>query len=85
MGEERKFDIEEYVMKAEAFHKDKERAEKLSKKKGYLNSLCSKLEEKIFFKCRTNGKARAKARRKVKKKGGTKDRRKGGGVNARAY
>lgn len=50
MGEERKFDIEEYVMKAEAFHKDKERAEKLSKKKGYLNSLCSKLEEKIFFK-----------------------------------
>lgn len=50
MGEERKFDIEEYVLKAQAFHKDKERADKLSKKKGYLNSLCSKLEEKIFFK-----------------------------------
>ena len=50
MGEERKFDIEEYVMKATAFHEDKERAEKLSKKKGYLNSLCQKLEEKVFFK-----------------------------------
>jgi hypothetical protein len=43
------FDVEEYVRRATSFHEDKDRAEKLSTKVGYLNSLCSTLEEKIFF------------------------------------
>ena len=34
---EKVFDIEEYVLKATAFHKDKDRAEKLSKTKNKRN------------------------------------------------
>ena len=46
---EKIFDVEEYIRRATSFHEDKDRAEKLSTKVGYLNSLCSTLEEKIFF------------------------------------
>jgi len=46
---EKIFDVEEYIKRATSFHEDKDRAEKLSTKVGYLNSLCSTLEEKIFF------------------------------------
>ena len=49
MGRERIFDVEEYIARATSFHEDKDRAEKLSKKVGYLNSLCESLEEKVFF------------------------------------
>ncbi|MBE5755160.1 MAG: hypothetical protein E7341_00560 [Clostridiales bacterium] len=49
MGRDKVFDVEEYVKKATSFHEDKDRAEKLSTKVGYLNSLCESLEEKVFF------------------------------------
>ena len=48
-GSEKIFDVEEYIRRATSFHEDKDRAEKLSTKMGYLNSLCSTLEEKVFF------------------------------------